>query len=426
MRSKIGVIFLVSVLALAGIGISYAGWTDSIAVSGTVQTGKVMFEVTEYSGTWVWKQISTHGKITHTGSVAATDLNEDGKLNDDPNGFYGNNDYELVAYSYAHNSVQTVNEQVYFEFVNLFPCVDFSADFKFTIGTIPVFLTATQVVWTNEKINNVPTPWINGIPDAPVPTIGVKIYDAAGNQIYPTTADKIQLHPGVTYTWVLTIHIPQDNAYMNAYAEGSASMSIIQWSDDCGDGQLPGKTVNLPTCLVDAYYTHVGNGGAYISYWDITLSGVPGNQGDYNVWNQLYDGWCVSQYIYINPPGPYKVRLWSSLEYSSNPNFPWPGNHWPTDQWDWPCVNYILNHRGDYPTAGYMDFQNAIWYFVDGGVMPPNPSIAYNIVQDAINNVQTWYLNYPQTGDRVAVLCQVCDANGNPLNIQHCFIDVDP
>jgi len=52
MKSKIGVIFLVSVLALAGLGISYAGWTDAINVTGSVQTGHVGFDVTAILVHW--------------------------------------------------------------------------------------------------------------------------------------------------------------------------------------------------------------------------------------------------------------------------------------------------------------------------------------------------------------------------------------
>ena len=237
--NKIGIIFLVSVLTLAGIGISYAGWTDSINVSGTVQTGYVQYTVTEYSGTWVWKIIATHVKVEHSGPVAATDLNGDTKLNDDPTGYYDLSQpggiaagYQLVAYSYAHNTAIEANEHVYFEFVNLFPCIDFKADFKFTIGTIPVILTGTDLNWINQKINNQVATWIPSIPGHTGPTITVTIKDQAGNTIYPGTPP-IQLHPGVTYTWELLIHIPQDNDYMNAYAEGSCTLNIVQWSDQC-------------------------------------------------------------------------------------------------------------------------------------------------------------------------------------------------
>ena len=59
-KGKIGTIFLVSILALAGVGISYAGFTDYIFVYGTVDTATVDIELTDwYSGTFVWNGFST-------------------------------------------------------------------------------------------------------------------------------------------------------------------------------------------------------------------------------------------------------------------------------------------------------------------------------------------------------------------------------
>ena len=54
-QNKIGTIFIVTALALAGIGVSYAGLTDVIIVSGTVDTATVDLIVDWYSGTIVWK-----------------------------------------------------------------------------------------------------------------------------------------------------------------------------------------------------------------------------------------------------------------------------------------------------------------------------------------------------------------------------------
>lgn len=54
-KDKIGTIFLVTVLALAGVGISYAGFTDSITVYGTADTATVVLDIEAYSGTDVYK-----------------------------------------------------------------------------------------------------------------------------------------------------------------------------------------------------------------------------------------------------------------------------------------------------------------------------------------------------------------------------------
>jgi len=46
---------LAIVLALGALGVGYASWTDKVTVTGTVHTGKVSIEVTDYSGMYVWK-----------------------------------------------------------------------------------------------------------------------------------------------------------------------------------------------------------------------------------------------------------------------------------------------------------------------------------------------------------------------------------
>lgn len=58
--AKIGTIFLISILALAGIGVGYAAWTDTITVSGTVNTGNVDIDIEYLSSTYVWKDVSEH------------------------------------------------------------------------------------------------------------------------------------------------------------------------------------------------------------------------------------------------------------------------------------------------------------------------------------------------------------------------------
>jgi len=53
--TKISSMFLISVIAIAGIGVSYAGLTDYIQIYGEVTVATVEMEIEIYSGTWVWK-----------------------------------------------------------------------------------------------------------------------------------------------------------------------------------------------------------------------------------------------------------------------------------------------------------------------------------------------------------------------------------
>ena len=49
--NKIAAIFIASIFALSGLGIAYAGWTDTITIDGTVDTGTLKWEFVPGSST---------------------------------------------------------------------------------------------------------------------------------------------------------------------------------------------------------------------------------------------------------------------------------------------------------------------------------------------------------------------------------------
>lgn len=142
--AKLGAMFLISVLALAGIGMGYAAWTDTITIEGTVNTGNVDLAVRGYSGTWVWKLIATHELIYHHGIATIAGL--------DPAGFYGNPDYLLVSYAVAGPG--DGDDTVTMTFDNLFPCQDFYADVIFHYeGSIPAMVFRSQYITLSNVVN---------------------------------------------------------------------------------------------------------------------------------------------------------------------------------------------------------------------------------------------------------------------------------
>ncbi|MCJ7697299.1 MAG: hypothetical protein MUO73_03105, partial [Thermoplasmata archaeon] len=166
-----------------------------------------------------------------------------------------------------------------------------------------------------------------------------------------------------------------------------------------------GKIVNLPPGVVTAIFHNPGPQ----SYWQTALSNVPGG---YDVANGLYVGWCVNEHTYIVPGLPYTIHLMSSYDAGN----PWPGNHgW----YDWPCVNWIINNKDGY-TPGQI--QDAIWYFVDGGV-DPGGGPTHILIQAALANGQYFV---PSSGQHVAVLCIGDPIHQNGYDVQHTFIEVDP
>ena len=102
---KIGLLCLALVLALGTLGVGYAMWSDTITITGTVNTGSVDLDIMKCSNTWVWKLIPVEPgdpdiaivhdwDSTYPGAIPANALDYDpttpGK---DP-----------VAYGYAQNT----------------------------------------------------------------------------------------------------------------------------------------------------------------------------------------------------------------------------------------------------------------------------------------------------------------------------------
>jgi len=121
--NKIGILFVVAVLGLAGIGASYAGFTDTITITGTATTGTVDMEVVAISGTWVWKDVVTHEKIVHH-DWANANGNDPATATWTPADDYdvdGGDQYTLVAYA---TGWMDGDDKIILKWDNLFPFQD--------------------------------------------------------------------------------------------------------------------------------------------------------------------------------------------------------------------------------------------------------------------------------------------------------------
>jgi len=261
-RNKVGSLFLVSVLALAGIGISYAGFSDSISVSGSVSTATLHVDVMTdwYSGTWVYKiwgfpappESRPPGNPT-TYSLANEILVYHGFVNKEPTptavlawaASYGGN-AELEAYSYAYDNTPTTD--IGATYYNLFPCIDFNTDFIFHYtGSIPGRInTATIFPVTG---SNYPGDGINFLTwlwnyHADHPLFGAWVTAYFVTPIYGTDGVTItgwtqgapvdvgqQLHNGNYVEVILTIHLPQDNNLQGLSGTFGGTISVQQWYD---------------------------------------------------------------------------------------------------------------------------------------------------------------------------------------------------
>jgi hypothetical protein len=369
-NNKIGAMFIISAFVLAGIGGSYAMWSETIVMSGTVTAGSLDFK---------W-------------SIVGTDDTEipEKDLTSGITAVLSNNDNTMTV---------TVT--------GAYPCIYYYVYFDIDcIGTVPVHF--------NDFVIDAPTGWVS----QDIITIGPDNVNHPGQLVITD----LQLHQSEHWYGVLAFHFTNIQSEDIPIAQGTTYVFTVslfgyQYNEEC-DGGLSPKIIEVPTDPVTAFYNYPHWGDVDLnlpSYWDIEIPGIDERIYPWAHTDFWYDGWCVDEFHTIYDHTTQNVQLWSTLEYNS-PEFPWPGNGNAPDGMDWPCVNYILNHKG---SACWSEIQDAIWYFVDGGILPP-AGPGRDLVYDALDHVEDWYFNFPQTGDIVAILLY------DPLLHQQCIIEVDP
>ena len=206
MRMKIGAMFIVAVMALAGVSAGYAHWTDSINIQATVVTGDVNWEFTGTSGTWGWKNTVTDALIATTTATLPDNC-------------------VLIGSAYGtiidgHAATLT--------FSNIFPGVVWCADLVITYtGSVP------------GKINSIT--YNNFWPEAGDETLldyytvdSYEVYDA-GNGLIGTYYDEaifgVQLHSGYTVHAILCIDLPNDNDYQNLVGGFNVNLEVINYNE---------------------------------------------------------------------------------------------------------------------------------------------------------------------------------------------------
>jgi len=220
--AKLGAIFLISVMALAGIGAGYSAWTDTITVTGTVNTGNVDINVEYLSGTYIYKTIDDHGLVYWHG------------WNDDTHGEPAV-DNILVASATA-DFVAGTDDAITVTANNLFPCQWFMVDFLIHYtGSVPGRINALTIdsadqwllnLYNNGHIGYAANIWTQDPADILVNGPGGTQY--IGNSI---DLEGYQLHD-CNYIYVkLWIHIPQDNTLMGLTGSFTASLGVIQWNE---------------------------------------------------------------------------------------------------------------------------------------------------------------------------------------------------
>ena len=257
-KNKIGAVFLVSALALAGIGITYAGFTDTISVYGTVNTATVELDIEAYSGTDVYKvygpDIATNDEIrifrgysferpdpTNPAAIIAY-FNLPASTN-----------IELVSSAWSHDYEGPGDFDFAMTFDNLFPCIDFTADFIIHYeGSIPAKVNIAQWVMYTDWLEELYLAGGVSIKAfiCTVPNPGQPI----GPNNYPIKTEQVvnlgtQLHYCDYVIVELTLHLPQNNYWQGKTGEFIGKVGVIQWNDMCDDEETAGqdflKTLSL-------------------------------------------------------------------------------------------------------------------------------------------------------------------------------------
>jgi len=270
-RNKIGAMFMVSVLALAGVGISYAGFTDAIHVYGTVDTATVDIDwIGWYSGTWVYKIYGFPVDVAienPPGDPFVYDLDNEILIY---RGFTDDQPTEAMVLTWASNNGGTAELEAYSEakvgttqlpggtgtydvdmvYSDIFPCIDFWADFIFHYdGSIPAKINVAEIfpvagstdpypgdvdfltwLWNYNDANSGYGAWVEAYRAFP-------IYDDADNIIGWNMGEPVdvgyQLHQ-CNYVLVrLVIHLPQDNNLQGLSGVFGGKIGVIQWNDQC-------------------------------------------------------------------------------------------------------------------------------------------------------------------------------------------------
>jgi hypothetical protein len=224
----------------------------------------------------------------------------------------------------------------------------------------------------------------------------------SGNPKVGNFAYKMSHNPPVqTYTYTIPFDFTEgDVIYFAAHAvvtsatygtetgwAGCLDFPGNNWATYCTH-EIGPCDINVPTCdlgLQGIFYYPGGD-----SYWDVQLFNVPDG---YDVWNGIWNAYCVQHTVYAYPNTLYNICLISSYD----DNLP-PGGA----NVNWHIVTYILNHKD--PNATALQVQEAIWFFTDGFVV--NDPIVQGMIDDAQANGPDFV---PGAGEYMGVLVYVND-----------------
>jgi len=189
---------------------------------------------------------------------------------------------------------------------------------------------------------------------------------------------------------------------VNTSASNNKGVFVPRGAVVCNPG------LNLPTTPVTVIATYTAS-----PYFNIYLSDVP-TDGDYDVADGNYPGWCAQAEIWMTRGVEIGVHLYSSYD----PNIPdsFKYKYQSDSLVDWGLINYLINHRTGYTR---MEVQNVIWELLGYNPYIPSGSDTEELLNDVLTNGPGFC---PQPGDLVAILCDKITTD--TTTFQRCFFEI--
>jgi hypothetical protein len=297
---KIGILCLILVIALGSLGVAYARWSDTVLISGTVNTGNVDINVIDYSGTWVYKVPGGPDNETwiYNGPVTVPFQPPAGSFE--------------VAHAVA---LPAGEDEVFMEFVNLFPCIDFEADILMSYdGSIPVKVSVADLAVDITKADG---------------TKAVLGQDVDVSIVFETDGEPVpacyQLHEGDELYAAVIIHVLQTDADPNLDMMGASgtitgTIEVAQWNEDCGGGGAFPEECAPATCSTfipcneggncgsDGVCASVAEGGGVCVYGPTpcaVLTQCPGGTAECGTGEVCAVNSCCGVPVCVPGPAPY-------------------------------------------------------------------------------------------------------------------------
>ncbi len=206
---RIGVLFVVTVIALSGIGGAFAAWTDQVTVSGTTETGKLE---------WQWRSPTPviADEIPPPPYYPVPDYLADWNCSDG----FGEVWRSDKNVAWASGEVLPDGKTVQLEFKNVYPCHWNSVSLYATnTGTIP--LKFERVIINGQSFESAPLPIVE---------LDLDGDGKADIEIWWKEGLGEQIHPGEDgYEWSFWFHVFQD-APQNATLSFTITLEAVQWS----------------------------------------------------------------------------------------------------------------------------------------------------------------------------------------------------